>query len=693
MPSRKIDAWAIGTARWLFVPVAETNMDRVNMAGFYLLGARVHALFALKPDMQIVEALPLLADADEYLEMFLGVTVGPKAKESRPVAEELRKGLAEITVLPPVVSKMGVALNIAGKLGDKRASLIIELVKQFEAVLCSEMPSKDVFYVTAKRGYATEVLLSKAEEALSSDVIKNLVDFDIENIREAGRGLLFDRFTATGFHVMRAVESVARRYYFRITGRDSSGKMLGAIAAELSDYFEKQAAAKISTGLLGLVIGPLDQLCKLYRNPPAVIVLPLVVAERLFVEIAEEMERFNANVGAFQAALQKGPEVLDPVGMHIPAHVLFGVIHELMNVILIESGIGCQFVGEHLGACFNICAHFLLECAALAIRDMLHAHLASLTIQQAHYQFLARSTGARDLGLLVLVHVARESADESFVGFNLAFQLVPEGTGLHRKPDALEHEPSGLLRDAQIARDFVARNAVLAIRQQPDDGQPFVESDGRILEDGSDLGAELTPRMFDAALPASLIGEKRDSLATARRAFHAVRPANLDHHLQAHIGIGEVADRIDKRCGSSRFHAFNIAQIRVLVKYIIAQIRPEIEVFPCIFPVDQGIRPQRLVRSRLAHPHRSLWILRILGESFEKGASTAVPRGSRDQRTRRILRPATNAAPVSGPPFSWSQLTISRQNRWAHIESSRQDRVPVVVRSKGAGHRFVGRGR
>jgi hypothetical protein len=112
-----------------------------------------------------------------------------------------------------------------------------------------------------------------------------------------------------------------------------------------------------------------------------------------------------------------------------------------------------------------------LKRSRFRIRNVNQSDLLGVAIQQSHDDGLSasRSAGASDLRLLVLVHVARESADDSFVGLDLAFQLVSEGTRLHRQPDALKHEPSGLLGDTQIARDFIARNAVLAIRQQPDD--------------------------------------------------------------------------------------------------------------------------------------------------------------------------------------------------------------------------------
>ena len=45
----------------------------------------------------------------------------------------------------------------------------------------------------------------------------------------------------------------------------------------------------------------------------------IVVTERLFVKIAEQMERFNGNVGATKTALQKTPEVLKAVGVNSPS--------------------------------------------------------------------------------------------------------------------------------------------------------------------------------------------------------------------------------------------------------------------------------------------------------------------------------------------------------------------------------------
>ncbi len=159
-----------------------------------------------------------------------------------------------------------------------------------------------------------------------------------------------------------------------------------------------------------------------FREPASITraMLALVIAECLFIQIAEQVKRLDADLGSLQAALQERPEVFDAVSVDVSLDVLFGVIHELVNVILFESGVRCQFVSEETWEpAFDVCAHFFLQRATLAIRDVFHAHLAGFAIQQAHDQFFVRSASARYLlCFLVFVHIAGKAADHSLVGFD-----------------------------------------------------------------------------------------------------------------------------------------------------------------------------------------------------------------------------------------------------------------------------------
>ena len=43
----------------------------------------------------------------------------------------------------------------------------------------------------------------------------------------------------------------------------------------------------------------------------------IVVAECLFIQVTEQVERFDADIGSFESALEKGPEVLKAVGVNL----------------------------------------------------------------------------------------------------------------------------------------------------------------------------------------------------------------------------------------------------------------------------------------------------------------------------------------------------------------------------------------
>lgn len=76
---------------------------------------------------------------------------------------------------------------------------------------------------------------------------------------------------------------------------------------------------------------------------------------------------------------------------------------------------------------------------------------------------------------------------------------------LQGEAQALEHEPGGLLGHVKVPCQFVATDTVLAISEQPQRGEPLIESDCGILEDGSDLERELRLGVLLVALPAALV--------------------------------------------------------------------------------------------------------------------------------------------------------------------------------------------
>ena len=126
---------------------------------------------------------------------------------------------------------------------------------------------------------------------------------------------------------------------------------------------------------------------------------------------------------------------------------------------------------------------------------------------------------------------------------------------MHDHPQTVEHEPCRLLGDADSAVNVVRANAIPAIRKHPESAKPFVQTDGRVLENGSHLQRELLfavaaipelPRFHEVVV----IG-----LTTWAR-YLTVWPAKLLGILKATLGIAEVDDGLLQRVG--RFHVSKV---------------------------------------------------------------------------------------------------------------------------------------
>ena len=120
-----------------------------------------------------------------------------------------------------------------------------------------------------------------------------------------------------------------------------------------------------------------------------------------------------------------------------------------------------------------------------------------------------------------------------------------EGRGLHSKPDAPEHEPRGLLCDAQVTPEFVGADPVPAVGEHPEGGEPLAETERRVLEDRPHLRAELSAT--DAALEDHASLQEYRLVGVAVGAADAIGPAHLDHELEGDGRLGEVLDGFAQR--------------------------------------------------------------------------------------------------------------------------------------------------
>lgn len=262
------------------------------------------------------------------------------------------------------------------------------------------------------------------------------------------------------------------------------------------------------------------------------------------------MKRFDGHVSTLQGALQERPEVLRAVGVNLPVNVRLRVIDDVVGVVGRESLIREVGVGVDGRSGFDVLPDVWLHLSLLKAVQPLQpdAALALLRVplQQPHDGDLTDHRAALsqiEPLPFARVHVAGFAADEGFVDFDGAAELV-EGLRLNRHPEPVQHEPCGFLGNAQVAGDFVAADAVLAVHEQPHRGQPLGERNRAILENAADLDGELFPAVFALPDPAGL--HERAINRFAVRAADAIRPAEGRDELSRHVHVREIGDRAEQ---------------------------------------------------------------------------------------------------------------------------------------------------
>jgi len=272
---------------------------------------------------------------------------------------------------------------------------------------------------------------------------------------------------------------------------------------------------------------------------------PKVIPEHLFVQIAEEVERFHADVGAFELALEQAPEVFHTVSVDLTVNVFFRMVDNLvLESLLIESHVGHERVGVDRAARLDVSANIGLQHMLFAIADYSGANLTATFKDALNGSFVFGASVGNPALALIGVHVSGEATNESFVYFNLSTGTAEfqERANLHGEPDAVEHEPSRLLSYAKSAANLIRANAILAVGNHPNGNKPLVERQSGILKDSPNLGGELFLGVLALALPHPASGNKANVIPATSGAFDAIRPAPRNHEIEAVVGVGEVND-------------------------------------------------------------------------------------------------------------------------------------------------------
>src|SRR5579871_1165080 len=284
--------------------------------------------------------------------------------------------------------------------------------------------------------------------------------------------------------------------------------------------------------------------------------LAVIEAKRLFVNVAEQVKRLDAHIGAVQCALKQAPKVLQAVGMDVSDYVGFRMVDNVVDVVSLKAKVGVQFVREHVTAFLNMLPDVRHERSVLGIGNDFRADLSAAFQHPLDANLTNVAPGLALHGALLasFVHVPRLAADVSFVDLNFTAKLAARLLILHSQPDAVEHKPCSLLGDADSTVEFPGGNTIPVAGDHPHGREPLVQTERGILEDGPKLDAELGFKMPRLALPDATGSDESYVCRATRRAYDSVRPPTRHKIVQAIVGIREVSYCFQECFGLSAFH-------------------------------------------------------------------------------------------------------------------------------------------
>ena len=188
-------------------------MRRLNQFQVYQLSKYLGAISNIASDATLQQHVWDIYLAKEWLRWLIDGTLGFQINVSRAAAEQL---VGYLNVLVP--DQAAAAAPVPTISQDRKvqwweASGLSRSLTEFETVFAAELPTIAT-YVVAKKGiYETADLIERSEQAIDEGARAVLSEDCKSDFQQAGKCLAFELPTASGFHTMRATESVVRKYW------------------------------------------------------------------------------------------------------------------------------------------------------------------------------------------------------------------------------------------------------------------------------------------------------------------------------------------------------------------------------------------------------------------------------------------------------------------------------------------------
>lgn len=276
---------------------SQEPMKRVNQYFFYQIGAAVNPLVDLKDEVSYNDLWLMVVTAANSLRELLENEQFP-VHTCRSAAQKLHAAAKAAT--PKIADGDDLSVELAKSVPTSIIWDLRNAAKEFELVFAAELETTDVYYVSQKGIYSTSDLIERADATFTAGVRAKLTPEIVSDIRQAGKALAFDLDTASGYHMIRATESLIHIYYVKVSGSIPRRKdrNWGAYVRNLNAHRKANSNSAVDPKLISLI----DQVREHHRNP--------VMHPELTLSADEAQSLFNVCQGviiAFAGALGKLP--------------------------------------------------------------------------------------------------------------------------------------------------------------------------------------------------------------------------------------------------------------------------------------------------------------------------------------------------------------------------------------------------
>ncbi|MDF3022776.1 MAG: hypothetical protein K0R10_137 [Alphaproteobacteria bacterium] len=155
-------------------------------------------------------------------------------------------------------------MNFEGEIPSWELSTVSNNLRSFEIVFTEEMNQTATYYVPRRGIYHTPALVDYAHEIFTPDIIDMVPPKSKDDWKAAGRCFAFGLYTASGFHVGRAVEGMMEVYYQFFSGK------AGATLKGWDNYYTQlEKIRNAGTGKIPTekILLEFKQMKDDYRNP------------------------------------------------------------------------------------------------------------------------------------------------------------------------------------------------------------------------------------------------------------------------------------------------------------------------------------------------------------------------------------------------------------------------------------------